>query len=205
MSNSLRAVIFLIFLQKYFRHPRIDGENWKTLWVCVKKQRQKQKRNQSVACENIRFSSLFADGHVSREGTSATQRHKLHTRETSPAAESEEKRMFSRANQSGADKGKMLWILLNSQRILLENVLRSAWRNCNRISGLNFMVREENSGDKTTFLVLVFVGNCACCFFPDEWVKRACDRSQPIALAVNNPPPPPLLAVFIFISALGYL
>ena len=32
-----------------------------------------------VACENIRFSSLFAAGDVSREGTSATQRQKFHT------------------------------------------------------------------------------------------------------------------------------
>ena len=37
-----------------------------------------------VACENIRFSSLFAAGDVSRE--------------TSPAAKSEGKRMFSQAN-----------------------------------------------------------------------------------------------------------
>ena len=36
-----------------------------------------------LACENIRFSSLFAAGDVSRE--------------TSPAAKSEEKRMFSQA------------------------------------------------------------------------------------------------------------
>ena len=33
----------------------------------------------SVACENIRFSSLFAAGEVSRGGTSATQRQKFHT------------------------------------------------------------------------------------------------------------------------------
>ena len=32
-----------------------------------------------VACENIRFSSLFADGDVSRGGTSATQWQKFHT------------------------------------------------------------------------------------------------------------------------------
>ena len=32
-----------------------------------------------VACENIRFSSLFAAGDVSRRGTSATQRQKFHT------------------------------------------------------------------------------------------------------------------------------
>ena len=32
-----------------------------------------------LACENIRFSSLFAAGDVSRGGTSATQRQKLHT------------------------------------------------------------------------------------------------------------------------------
>ena len=39
-----------------------------------------------LACENIRFSSLFAAGDVSRE--------------TSPAAKSEQKRMFSQANYS---------------------------------------------------------------------------------------------------------
>ena len=32
-----------------------------------------------VACENIRFSSLFVAGDVSRGGTSATQRQKFHT------------------------------------------------------------------------------------------------------------------------------
>ena len=32
-----------------------------------------------LACENIRFSSLFAAGDVSRGGTSATQQQKLHT------------------------------------------------------------------------------------------------------------------------------
>ena len=32
-----------------------------------------------VACENIRFSWLFAAGDVSRGGTSATQRQKFHT------------------------------------------------------------------------------------------------------------------------------
>ena len=32
-----------------------------------------------LACENIRFSSLFTAGDVSRGGTSATQRQKLHT------------------------------------------------------------------------------------------------------------------------------
>ena len=32
-----------------------------------------------VACESIRFSSLFAAGDVSRAGTSATQRQKFHT------------------------------------------------------------------------------------------------------------------------------
>ena len=32
-----------------------------------------------VACENIRFSSLFAAGDVSRGGTSATQWQKFHT------------------------------------------------------------------------------------------------------------------------------
>ena len=32
-----------------------------------------------LACENIRFSLLFATGDVSRGGTSATQRQKFHT------------------------------------------------------------------------------------------------------------------------------
>ena len=36
---------------------------------------------QTVACENIRFSMLFAAGEVSHGGTSATQRQKFHTDE----------------------------------------------------------------------------------------------------------------------------
>ena len=35
--------------------------------------------NSTLACENIRSSSLFAAGDVSRGGTSATQRQKFHT------------------------------------------------------------------------------------------------------------------------------
>ena len=35
----------------------------------------------SLACENIRFSSLFVDGDVTRGGKSATQRQKFHTDE----------------------------------------------------------------------------------------------------------------------------
>ena len=34
---------------------------------------------ETIAYENIRFSSLFAAGDVSRGGTSATQRQKFHT------------------------------------------------------------------------------------------------------------------------------
>ena len=34
---------------------------------------------QGLACENIRFSSLFPAGEVSHGGTSATQRQKFHT------------------------------------------------------------------------------------------------------------------------------
>ena len=37
------------------------------------------KVSESVACENIRFSSLFTAGDVSRGGTSVTQRQKFHT------------------------------------------------------------------------------------------------------------------------------
>ena len=43
-------------------------------------------KHQNLACENIRFSSLFATGYVLGD--------------TSPAAKSEEKRMFSQANQN---------------------------------------------------------------------------------------------------------
>ena len=35
--------------------------------------------SQELACENIRFSSLFAAGDVSRGGASASQRQKFHT------------------------------------------------------------------------------------------------------------------------------
>ena len=38
-----------------------------------------------LACENIRFSSLFAAGDVSRGGTSATQRQKFHTDDVNSA------------------------------------------------------------------------------------------------------------------------
>ena len=37
-----------------------------------------------LACEKIRFSSLFAPGDVSRGGTSVTQRQKFHTDDANP-------------------------------------------------------------------------------------------------------------------------
>ena len=49
------------------------------------KEKNKQTKS-TLACENIRFSSLFPAGDVSRE--------------TSPAAKSEEKRMFSQAKST---------------------------------------------------------------------------------------------------------
>ena len=49
-----------------------------------------------IACENIRFSSLFAAGGVSLL--------LVPPRETSPAANSEEKRMFSQASIDNAKK-----------------------------------------------------------------------------------------------------
>ena len=48
-----------------------------------------------VACENIRFSSLFADRDVSRGGTYIVT-DIVSPRETSPSTKSEDKRMFSR-------------------------------------------------------------------------------------------------------------
>ena len=50
-----------------------------------------------LACENIRYSSLFAAGEVSRGETSTTQRQKFHTDDVSPAAKSGQKLMFSQA------------------------------------------------------------------------------------------------------------
>ena len=55
-------------------------------WACRFSWRQ---TSYLLACENVRFSSLFAAGDVSRGGNA---KH-----ETSPAAQREEKRMFSQA------------------------------------------------------------------------------------------------------------
>ena len=53
--------------------------------------------SRAVACENIRFSSLFAVGEVSHGVGSPP-------RETSPATKSEEKRMFSQATRARVEK-----------------------------------------------------------------------------------------------------
>ena len=47
---------------------------WDETWVSYLR-----RARQAVACENIRFSSLFAAEDVSRGGTSATQQQKFHT------------------------------------------------------------------------------------------------------------------------------
>ena len=41
-----------------------------------------KKKESNLACENIRFSSLFTAGDVSHRGTCATQRQKFHTDDT---------------------------------------------------------------------------------------------------------------------------
>ena len=120
------------------------GEGTASMMDSSRRLRTKEKKNavpttNSSACENIRFSSLFAALDVSRGGTSATQRQKFHTddanqclhnksgshavpninlsnfsclllppRETSPAAKSEEKQMFSQATDS--------WIMEEPER-----------------------------------------------------------------------------------------
>ena len=43
-----------------------------------------KKKSADIACENIRFSSLFVAGDVSRGGTSATQQQKFHTDDRNP-------------------------------------------------------------------------------------------------------------------------
>ena len=53
-------------------------------WVCDQLKAsnwsaENRKKVNDLACENIRFSSLFAAGDVSRGGTSATQQQKFHT------------------------------------------------------------------------------------------------------------------------------
>ena len=66
-------------------HNRNYMEAEKSLtWVCDQLKAsnwsaENRKKVNDLACENIRFSSLFAVGDVSRGGTSASQRQKFHT------------------------------------------------------------------------------------------------------------------------------
>lgn len=83
---------------------------------------------QPLACEDIRFSSLFAVGDVSRK--------------TSPAAKSREKRMFSQANATSSDVihiqlPKWAIILSNSQKneSLILQILEVFWYNAETIVG----------------------------------------------------------------------
>ena len=89
MFMYLYAVTMLIFQIKRI----ISSEKWSNyvatffflkmpkIWVgrTTVKGEKKEDGLSLLACENIRFSSLFAAGNVSRGGTSATQRQKFHT------------------------------------------------------------------------------------------------------------------------------
>ena len=82
-------------VQKVFAKERFDDKyalavtcDQEVLLPFLKKKKKKPDRRLSrslqhcqtgLACENIRVSSLFAAGDVSRGGTSATQRQKFHT------------------------------------------------------------------------------------------------------------------------------
>ena len=62
-----------------------------------------------LACENIRFSSLFVDGDVSGGGTSATQRQKFHTDDTNQC-------LHNRSSCHGGSKYKFVQFCLSSGR-----------------------------------------------------------------------------------------
>ena len=67
-----------------------------------------------IACENIRFSSLFATGDVSRGGTSATQRQKFNTDDVkSPTAKFESFESFC-INYHSVSKW---WLFVDGQKL----------------------------------------------------------------------------------------
>ena len=69
MKNGITTSLLFFFFENAKNLGRSDDG----------KRRKKEDGLSLLACENIRFSSLFAAGNVSRGGTSATQRQKFHT------------------------------------------------------------------------------------------------------------------------------
>ena len=108
-----------------------------------------------VACENIRFSSLFADRDVSRGGT-----YIVPPPETSPSAESEEKRMFSQAThvdmicKNSAFQEIFVKLLFIEYRPLYEKVV-SEYISTN--SGIHHQFRIYYKGGKASQLLKGFV------------------------------------------------
>ena len=79
--------------------PKARPPKWSLLMTTMLSERSYEKRKR-VACENIRFSSLFIAGDVSRGVWNFCRWvADVPPRETSPAAKSEEKRMFSQARK----------------------------------------------------------------------------------------------------------
>ena len=90
---KLNHLIRIVKKKKFYDHKLAASKNdikttWKILNEVLNKRKSKLtcpscfKSNGeliSVACENIRFSSLFTDGDVLRGGTTATQRQRFHT------------------------------------------------------------------------------------------------------------------------------
>ena len=69
MKNGITTSLLFFFFENAKNLGRSDDG----------KRRKKEDGLSLLGCENIRFSSLFAAGNVSRGGKSATQRQKFHT------------------------------------------------------------------------------------------------------------------------------
>ena len=88
----------------------------------------------NIACENIRFSSLFVAEDVSRETSSATK--------------SEEKRMFSQASANNVDFGNYISAIYSSE-LELKDTSTSSTEVC-------YLDTNIKTGDNTPFRISIY-------------------------------------------------
>ena len=139
----------------------------------------KEAESKNIACENIRFSSLFADRDVSRGGT------------TSPAAKSEEKRMFSKATKNTTNS-----LLINEHRASkgiirnrLYHFLRRSSVQCNLTKKVIKSIQRSVSPSKFWTLIYLRLRNATDSCFRDYYYgknkekrRRFCDSCRNISV-----------------------
>ena len=120
-----------------------------------------------IACENIRFSSLFAAGGVSRGGTSATQRQKFHTADANQCLHNES----SSHGLPNINLSNFACLLVDFGEVLC-SFANELQQNSNASSREDYIPHIDCFVRDSSRLHLTFVAFCLLSVIRKQWLKQ---------------------------------